>query len=155
MINIWEPATNLIVVLKLQLYAVFRRIVPSHFGENLCCLNASMSLCGIFPSSNDRMCGTSPKPNEIPARVNACRSVSLYHTVFYLKLLSVQLTSMPIPRCLGALLPLNGFLYAVGGTEETAIASGHLSRFDPINNSWTELAQMVEPRFDAGETIIM
>ena len=57
---------------------------------------------------------------------------------------------MVIPRCLGAIVPLNGFLYAVGGTEEMLVASRRLSRYDPLDDRWTELADMIEPRFDAG-----
>ena len=58
--------------------------------------------------------------------------------------------SLPTPRCLGGLLACRGHIYAVGGTEEMLQASKKLTRYDPNSNKWTELPEMIESRFDAG-----
>ena len=58
---------------------------------------------------------------------------------------------MPVPRCIGGLVSTQGYLYAVGGTEEMVRASRRLSRYDPRTDTWTDLSPMVEARFDAGE----
>ena len=45
----------------------------------------------------------------------------------------------------------NGYLYAVGGTEEMVRASRRLSRYDPSTDTWVDLSPMIEARFDAGK----
>ena len=52
-------------------------------------------------------------------------------------------------------MAVKGHIYAVGGTEEMVRASKKLTRFDPQQNQWTELAEMIEPRFDAGNSDIL
>ncbi len=61
-----------------------------------------------------------------------------------------QLQPMPVPRCLGGMLSINGQLFAVGGTEELVRASKKLFSYNPTTDTWTEHAEMIEPRFDSG-----
>lgn len=65
-----------------------------------------------------------------------------------------QLQTMPEASCLAGLLALGGNLYAVGGTAEMVRASKKLSCYNPTTDTWTELKEMIEPRFDAGEVTV-
>ncbi len=58
---------------------------------------------------------------------------------------------MPVARCVGGLVAAQGYLYAVGGTEEMIRASRRLSRYHPASDTWVDLAPMVDQRFDAGQ----
>ena len=44
-----------------------------------------------------------------------------------------------------------GQVYAVGGTEEMVRASTNLTRYNPKTDTWTQLAPILEARYDAGE----
>ncbi len=62
-----------------------------------------------------------------------------------------QLARMTVSRCVGGLVATQGYLYAVGGTEELVRASRRLSRYHPDTDTWEDLSPMIEARFDAGQ----
>jgi len=62
---------------------------------------------------------------------------------------------MPVARWLFGLVATGGQLYAVGGKEDMVRASRKLFSYNISTCKWIELAEMIEPRFDAGKLFFL